>query len=244
MDMTCFSSVYELPVFYHSDGSLPSQDHLLLASSGDSLSTEKLLPLLKEAHTGTRCIPLRPQKGKGLRRHDKRRPPCSASWNPPGKPSLCPKPAAVLPVFAGRRATSQPFSPPRLHCSFSDQRTRLPSSTRPSPWAPGSSPVGISPSHQFLRAPGWGLEPACGGAEDKASIQIADGNREALCPPHGPHLFPSGVWRSSWALELGLPGLILLRKGSSESTGVLFPHLLEHHVKGPRLAAAPSSLSI
>lgn len=34
--------------------SLPSQDHLLLASSGDSLSTEKLLPLLKEAHTGTR----------------------------------------------------------------------------------------------------------------------------------------------------------------------------------------------
>ncbi|XP_049472553.1 uncharacterized protein LOC125912255 isoform X3 [Panthera uncia] len=71
----------------------------------------------------TGCIPLRPQKGKGLRRHDKWRPPCSASWNHPGKPSLCPKPAAVLPVLAGHRATSQPFSPPRLHCSFSDQRT-------------------------------------------------------------------------------------------------------------------------
>ncbi|XP_040321821.1 uncharacterized protein LOC121023786 [Herpailurus yagouaroundi] len=174
------------------------------------------------------------------------------SWNHPGKPSLCPKPAAVLPVFAGRRATSQAFSPPRLHCGFSDQRTRLPSSTRPSPWAPGSSPVGLSPSHPFLRAPGWGLEPACGGAEDKASIQIADGNREALCPPHGPHLFPSGVWRSSWALELGLPGLILLRKGSSERCPTLeffkgvgekhrgaFSHRLEHPVKGPRLAAAP-----
>ncbi|XP_043438484.1 uncharacterized protein LOC122484474 isoform X2 [Prionailurus bengalensis] len=110
-------------------------------------------------------------------------------------------------------------TPRQTEATFSDQRTRLPSWARPSPWAPGSSPVRISPSHQLLLAPGWGggwLEPACGGAEDKASIQIADGNRETLCPPHGPHLFPSGVWRSSWALDLGLPGLILPRKGSSE----------------------------
>ncbi|XP_077615926.1 uncharacterized protein LOC144227981 isoform X2 [Crocuta crocuta] len=137
--------------------------------------------------------------------------PGSASWN-------LRKPCPLL------QATERLLSPSRLLISTAvchyDDRTLLSSSGRPSPWAPASSPVRISP-YQFLLAPGQGSKPACGVLGVKQASRLLM-ELETLCPPHGPRLFPAGTR----ALPLSPPPGISRQRPRPGS------HLLRVHLAG------------